>query len=72
MVGLRECVGVWSGAGSGLEPPLPSPRYFLCGLSLRESLFAPAVLSGGATVQTVEGHIPQPVPFSTLLPGGVS
>ena len=68
-------VSVWvpgAGRGGGVEPPLLSLQYFLCSLSLRGSLFAPALLSGGATVRTGEGHIPQPVPFSTLLPGGVS
>jgi len=68
-------VSVWvpgAGRGGGVEPPLLSLQYFLCSLSLRGSPFAPALLSGGATVRTGEGHIPQPVPFSTLLPGGVS
>ena len=69
--GLCECVGAWS-RGDGLEPPLLSLQYFPCSLSLCESPFAPALLSGGATIRMGEGHIPQLVLFSKLLLEGVS
>ena len=60
------------GGERGLALPLLSLRYFLCSVSLRGSPFSPALLSGGAMVRIGEGHIPQLVPFSRLLLGGVS
>jgi len=73
MSGLRECVGAWSGGGgwSG-APPSVSAILAVQSESARIPLFAPVLLSSGATVRTGEGHIPQLVPLSTLLPGRVS
>ena len=71
MGGLHECVGAWS-RGDGLEPPLLPLQYFLCSLSLCGSPFCPCRALQWCDVRTEEGHIPQLVPLSTLLPGGVS
>ena len=67
---LHGCVGAWS-RGGGLEPPLLPLQYFLCSLSLCGSPFCPCPALQWCE-QTGEGHIPQLVPLSTLLPGGVS
>ena len=74
MGGLRECVGAWSGGKGGWSGATPSVSAILAvqSESARIPLFAPALLSSGATVRTGEGHIPQFVPLSTLLLGGVS
>ena len=66
MCGCLE-LGGWSGATPSVSAILP-----LQSESARVPLFAPTFLSGGAMVRTGEGHIPQLVPLSTLLPGGVS
>ena len=58
--------GGWSGATPFVSAILPVQSE-----SARVPLFAPALLSGGATVRTGEGHIPQLVSLCTLLPGGV-
>ena len=66
MCGCLE-LGGWSGATPSVSAILPVQSE-----SARVPLFAPTFLSGGTTVRTGEGHIPQLVPLSTLLPGGVS
>ena len=58
--------GAWSGATPSVSTIFPVQSE-----SPWVPLF-PALLSSSATVQTGEGHIPQLVPFSKLLPGGVS
>ena len=67
MCGCLERGGGWSGATLSVSAILPVQSE-----SARVPLFAPALLSIVATVRTGEGHIPQLVPFFTLLPGGVS
>ena len=57
----------WSGATPSVSAILPVQAE-----SAQVPLFAPAVLSSGVTVRTGEDHIPQLVPLSTLLPGGVT
>ena len=75
---LNQWVGymsVWvPGAGDGWSGATPSVSAIppVQSESARVPLFAPALLSIVATVRTGEGHIPQLVPFFTLLPGGVS
>ena len=64
---LERGEGGWSGA-----TPSVSAILAVQSESARIPLFAPALLSSGATVRTGEGHIPQLIPLSTLLPGGVS
>ena len=59
MCGYLERVG-WSGATPSVSAILPVQSE-----SVRVPLFAPALLSGGTTVRTGEGHVPQ-------LVGGVS
>ena len=59
--------GGWSGATPSVSAILPVQSE-----SAWVPLFAPALLSSGAMVRTGEGHIPQLVLLSTLLPGGVS
>ena len=66
MSGLCECVGAWNGGGgwSGATPSV-SAILPVQSESARVPLFAPALLSGDATV-------PQLASLYTLLPGGVS
>ena len=66
---MCECLerGGWSGATPSVSAILPVHSE-----SARVPLFAPALLLGGATVRTGEGHIPQLVSLCALLPGGVS
>jgi len=59
--------GGWAAATPSVSAVLPMQSE-----SVRVTFFAPALLSSGATVRTGEGHIPQFVPLSTLLPGGMS
>ena len=66
MCGCLE-LGGWSGATPSVSAILPVQSE-----SAWVPLFAPALLSSGAMVRTGEGHIPQLVLLSTLLPGGVS
>ena len=70
---IHKHLTAWSRGWLG--PPFLSERCSwerVCNLSLRGSPFSPILLSGDATVRMGEGHIPQLVPLSTLLPGGVS
>ena len=68
---LHECAGAWSQGWSGATPSV-SAILPVQTESARVPLFAPVLLFGGTTVRTGEGLILQLVPFSTLLPGGVS
>ena len=72
MGGLCEWVSAWNGGWWSGATPSVSAILPVQSESARVPLFAPAPLSGGATVRTGEGHIPQLVSLCALLPGGVS
>ena len=72
MGGLCEYVSARNGGGWSGATPSISAILSVQSESVRVTLFAPTLLSGGATVRTGEGHIPQLVSLCALLPGGVS